>query len=127
MTINSNSISDRYASTTSQRAAAELCVVQPAITWDGGPLPGVEPVITGVRTLRPIGAKQTEMTFAEISEKFHAGNYLNNSPQVRDETNLSNSEVRQNYVLGAIVGCVIALGIVMTGMLENVNIINILQ
>lgn len=127
MTINSNSTSDRYSSTTSQRAATELCVVQPAITWDGGPLPGVEPVITSVRTLQPIGGKQTEVTLAEISEKFHAGNYLGDSPQVRDKTNLSNPEVRQNYVLGAIVGCVIALGIVLTGMLENVNIINILQ
>jgi|GEM_PF-5915818 len=127
MTIDSSSTSDRYASTTSQWAAAELCVVQPAITWDGGPLPGTEHAITGVRTLQPIDAKQIEETLTEISEKFHADNYLSGSPQVRDQTNLSNPEVRQSYVLGAVVGCVIALGIVLTGMLENVNIINILQ
>lgn len=127
MAIDSNSSSDHYASTTSQQAAAELCVVQPAITWDGGSLPGIGSVITSVRTLQPIGGKQAEMTLTEISEKFHAGNYLGHNPQVRDETSLSNPEICQNYVLGAIVGCLISLGIVLTGMLENVNIINILQ
>ena len=127
MTIDFSSTSDRYASATSRQAATELCVVQPAITWDGWPLLGAEHTITGVRTLQPVDGKQIEVTPSEISEKFHAGNYLSGSPQVRGEINLSNPEVRQNYVLGAIVVCVIALGIVLTGMLENVNIINILQ
>lgn len=123
MTSVSNPNSYSMTPAAAERAVSGLLLVQPAVTWDGGALPGTAELERNVRTLQPATADWGLTAGTKISEKLHVTNCGDSSPQVRDRAIQYDLEVRRNYSFGLVVGCIIALGIVVTDLIEGVSVL----